>query len=326
MMQTPAGSIEGAVAKAINGEPLSKAIVELLPLESSATSTNATTSDDGKFAFRNVQPGRYKLVITRAGYVQPEYRPVVTVAAGERVNNLRFLLTQTGTIYGKIVDRNGRPMANAIVRALKPSYPDGRRSLRTEQTALTNDLGEYRLFWLTPGSYFLSAMPYWSAVHGMSPLITAGVEPKGDLATGVGSRTVAGLEGVSAGVRSSSILDKSVGATGPNETYVATYFPGTTDADRASSIKVAPGSDARSEDLTVVPVQTHRVRGVILNGITRRPAPRAQLRRARASASDVCATPGITGWGFLRSRTHTGRLCRESLGPQRQVHPIHHVR
>src|SRR5207244_11544642 len=86
---------------------------------------------------------------------------------------------------------------------------------------------------------------------------------------------------------------KSMGMPCPNEAYVATYFPGTTDPDRATSIDVRPGGNFGSADLTAMPVQTRHIRGVIMNGVTRQPDARAQLRRARASAVNTCASPGM---------------------------------
>lgn len=294
LAQAPAGSIQGVVIKSATGEPLAKAVVELRAENDAAVITNdAITTDDGKFTFHSVRPGQYKIVAARAGYVEHEYASAISVGSDQHIADVRLALTQTGTIYGHVVDRTGRPLTNATVRALKATYPEGRRTLKSEQTSITNDLGEFRLFWLTPGSYFLSALPYSSQEHTMAPMLTAGVEPKNDPGVGIGSRGVLGLEGVSVSVSSSSILNKSMGALGPNEAYVQNYFPGTTDPDRASVIEVTPGANYGSVDMTVTPVPTHRVSGVIMNGITRQPHPRAQLRRARASAVDVCASPGM---------------------------------
>ena len=71
---------------------------------------------------------------------------------------------------------DGQPAVNATVQALKATYPDGKRVLKPVQTAITNDLGEYRLFWLPPGSYFVSALPYSvdRAFGGPVLLLTSG--------------------------------------------------------------------------------------------------------------------------------------------------------
>jgi hypothetical protein len=62
-----------------------------------------------------------------------------------------------GTITGRVFDRDDGPLANVEVQALKLSYQEGEPVLNNVQTARTNDLGEYRLFWLQPGQYYVRA-------------------------------------------------------------------------------------------------------------------------------------------------------------------------
>src|SRR6185436_10184354 len=128
-------TIQGVITKAATGEGLSKAIVELQSIDAANAnnSYSATTSADGKFAFPNVPPGRYRLVANRAGYVRKEYRPIVEAGPDRPNTTIRLGMVQTGTIYGRIVDRAGQPLTNATVRALKTTYPDGKRTLSIEQ-------------------------------------------------------------------------------------------------------------------------------------------------------------------------------------------------
>jgi hypothetical protein len=59
-----------------------------------------------------------------------------------------------GVIAGRLYDRDGEAASNVTVQALKYVYQNGRRVLSSVQSAQTNDLGEYRLFWLPPESKF----------------------------------------------------------------------------------------------------------------------------------------------------------------------------
>jgi hypothetical protein len=289
LLQVPPALIQGTVIKSDGGEPLSKAIVELRTLESGSTpADSAITVEDGGFTFRNILPGRYRLVATRAGYVQTEFKSLISVGPGHQVTDLRLEMIPAGTIYGRITDRAGQPIANASVRALKATYPEGRRTLKTEQTAVTNDLGEYRLFWLAPGSYFVNALPSSSGTSGLAAVLTSGIDPKNDPAgAGKPNGPIQGII-MMGGFTPSAMLNKPIATTNPNEAYAPTYFPGTIDGDRASSIEVRPGTTVGSVDLTVTPVQTHHIRGAIINGVTRQPARTGQLRRARASALTEC--------------------------------------
>ena len=61
------------------------------------------------------------------------------------------------TISGRILDPQGRPAAIATVTAARLSYQEGRPTLVPMKTTTTNDRGEYRLYGLEPGEYFVRA-------------------------------------------------------------------------------------------------------------------------------------------------------------------------
>ena len=69
------------------------------------------------------------------------------------------LRSLTAAIAGRVYDRYGDPVGNANVQALKYVWQDGKRLLTAVQTVRTNDLGEYRLFWMQPGQYVVSGRP-----------------------------------------------------------------------------------------------------------------------------------------------------------------------
>src|SRR5207253_2987107 len=85
------------------------------------------------------------------------------------------------------------------------------------------DLGEYRLYWITPGKYFLRAD--YPAEQG-------------------------------GGLRSPNEF------VGPAEdAYVPSYYPGTSDPASASAIELLPGALMSAIDLTMVRTKTYTVRG-----------------------------------------------------------------
>src|SRR5262249_47932163 len=88
-------------------------------------------------------------------------------------------------------------------------------------------------------------------------------------------------------------LKKAEGGADAEEAFVTAYFPGTSDQDQASAVEVRPGSEIGAIDLTITAVRTHHIRGIIMNGATGKSAPRAQLRKARLSQLEVCASSGI---------------------------------
>src|SRR5206468_3397974 len=120
------------------------------------------------FLFENVSPGNYRLIATsEGGYVPAEYGQCsptgqgigFEIAAGQKMTGIQLAMAPTGSISGRVYDRDGDPLENAQVMALRPVYKNGRRTLTIVQAVATDDRGEYRLFWLAPGRYYVSAKP-----------------------------------------------------------------------------------------------------------------------------------------------------------------------
>ena len=62
-----------------------------------------------------------------------------------------------GVISGRVVDEDGDPISGASVQILRQAYMRGRKQLTPAQSNMTNDKGEYRIFGLAPGKYFVTA-------------------------------------------------------------------------------------------------------------------------------------------------------------------------
>ena len=66
-------------------------------------------------------------------------------------------------------------MPVARVQVSKLSYQNGRPEIVRQLATYTNDIGEYRLFWITPGSYYVSAE---NAQNNTTPMLR--VNPLGN--------------------------------------------------------------------------------------------------------------------------------------------------
>jgi hypothetical protein len=169
--QTATGSVEGTVLRTGTAEPIERVEVTLSP--GVPTPITVLTDKEGRFSFPNVAPGGYTINIHRDGYLvpgstldvasfqpaepSPPTRHTVNVGSGESVKGLTFFLTPGGIISGRILDLSGRPSVGVDVYALSPVYQEGRATVSPVKSALTNDRGEYRIFWLEPGSYVVRA-------------------------------------------------------------------------------------------------------------------------------------------------------------------------
>jgi protocatechuate 3,4-dioxygenase beta subunit len=158
--------LEGLVVAAATGTPVPRARVDVLR-EGGGLLQSALTDASGKFAIQNIPPGRYRLTASRDGFVPAQYGERSRGSAGRvlaldsrtQLKDIVIPLMQRSAVSGRMYDRYGDPVVNATVQALRHTYQDGRRILVQVSTARTNDLGEYRLFWLLPGQYVISGSP-----------------------------------------------------------------------------------------------------------------------------------------------------------------------
>jgi len=290
--QQPAtGSIQGIVSRAGTNEALSRATVEIHGDDRSDGSSArpdyiTTTENDGRFVIPNVKPGRYRVVVTRPGYVRRTLG--VAVFAG-RTEDLQAPLIATAAISGRVYGTNGEPFGNLDVAALKPSYQDGHRVLTPVQIVRTDDRGEYRLFWLSPGRYYVRAT-HRDAQTPIERMMSASAVANWMLVSG---GPVSGLALIrSTGDPAAAQPPMPPAETQPVERYMPVYFPGTT-ADRAAlAVDLSAGADARGVDIPLAPVRARRVRGVVINGATGQPAQYAGLD---VDGSDVGRSDPLRG-------------------------------
>jgi hypothetical protein len=163
--------IEGQVTNVATGAPVKKIDlllnrIDLDPRTGAQQTTYSATSDTGgKFAMTDIEPGKYRLTASGNGFVRATYgargpnRPGTTLSldAGQRLKDLNFKLTPHGVVTGRIVDEDGDPVARVSVQTQNYRRVEGRKQLTPSGSASTNDLGEYRIFGLGPGRYYLAA-------------------------------------------------------------------------------------------------------------------------------------------------------------------------
>ena len=67
------GVIRGRITSLDTGKPLRRAQVRLADEMSPRTPRTASTSNDGRYEFRDIPPGRYTLRVERSGYLALTY-------------------------------------------------------------------------------------------------------------------------------------------------------------------------------------------------------------------------------------------------------------
>jgi hypothetical protein len=93
-------SVSGMVVRLAGGEPLKGASVQLQNLENRAQTSSTVTDAGGRFEMKGIDPGCYRLSVSRNGFVPQEYgqrKPgdpgtILSLRAGQNLNDLLFRL------------------------------------------------------------------------------------------------------------------------------------------------------------------------------------------------------------------------------------------
>jgi hypothetical protein len=235
-VQKEKATVGGHVFRLDTGEPLKKAKVSLQTRDAGDFSDFLLTDNQGHFLFNGVPAGSYDLRVSRNGFVDAEYGQkklgtqgaILTLVPGQRMTDLIFKLARAGSISGHVFDEDGEPIARAEVIAYRASGHSGTEQRANDERNSTNDLGEFRVFDLPPGRYFLAVNYRILDYHGL-------------FAKEERQRF--------------------------NPGYLPTYYPNTTDPAKAQAISVNPGDEIRSIDFMLRPAHLVTVSGRVANGI-----------------------------------------------------------
>ena len=158
-----AAQISGVIKNADSDAPIGRARVtamsDALP-DARVTISHA----DGTYAITELPAGNYTISVTRTGFATQAYGQSrtqtgtpIAVAAGQQVGGIDLSLVPAGSIVGRILDEDGTPFAGAVVEAVISRFQSGSDTLFSVATTQTDDRGEFRLFGLAPGSYYVTA-------------------------------------------------------------------------------------------------------------------------------------------------------------------------
>ena len=242
--KTGSGRIRGRVTTAESGAPVRRAQVRISGTD--IQPKTAMTDAQGRFEFGDLPAGRFNLTSTKAGYVTVQYgqtRPfesgrAIELAEKQTLDKADISMPRGSVITGRIVDEFGEPVADAMVMAMRQMWAGGRRRLTPSgRTAQTNDLGQFRLYGLPPGDYYVSATLRNMDVMAMDMMgaMSPGGTPPGPT------------------------------ASSPSSGYAPTYFPGTVSVSDAQRITVAVGEEAQGTDFALSAVRMARISGLVIN-------------------------------------------------------------
>jgi Carboxypeptidase regulatory-like domain len=148
------GTIEGVVTRSGTGEPLHDVLVTATGVSGQK---RAVTDEKGRFLLADLASGAYSLEASAMLFVRAR-KNGLNVAPDQRLG-VDVQLTPTAVIAGRVYDQNQHPLAAVRVEALRYQYRDGTQVLVLAGTGHSDDRGEYRVYNLQPGAYYVRAVP-----------------------------------------------------------------------------------------------------------------------------------------------------------------------
>ncbi len=262
---TPTGRISGRVVTSDTGRPVKRARVFVTAAELPG-GRGVLTDDSGVFDLTELPAGRYTLTVSKSGFVSLSYgqrRPLqagtpLQLADGEQLKGIQFQLPRGGVIAGRVLDEDGEPVPGAMVRVMRYQYLQGDRRLTPAGTAQTDDRGQYRVWGLMPGDYYVNAL---TRLPGLGGRGFPGGPPGGPGRGGRGG--VAGIVGAIAGANVATLF----GGTEDQEqvNYAPTYYPGATSVNEARPITVGVSQEVGEINVALQLVRTARIAGRVTN-------------------------------------------------------------
>lgn len=236
------GVIQGTVLAADGESPLAKATVMLRKSggRGGAGERAARSDDRGQYEFTDLEAGKYLLSAMRNGFLPRNYGQKriqafrgrrggtpLTLGDGQVLSGIDFKLIRGGVVEGRVADEDYEPLSRVAVTLSGYQTVQGERTLVPVTRAQSDDRGQFRLFDIPPGSYFLSASQGGFRFFG-----------------GRGSR------GGGRGRRGQS--------------FPPTYYPGVPSPEQATRIEVSAGGEVGGFHLTLIESHTYRVGGRVL--------------------------------------------------------------
>ena len=229
------GSIRGKVVAIDTGAAVRRAQVRISGPD--IGTKTALTDTQGRYEFRELPAGRFNVSVSKSGFVTMQYgqtRPYepgrpIELAEAQKMDKADVSLPRGSVLAGRVVDEFGEAVAEAEVTAMRMQFSNGKRRLTPSgRNGATNDLGQFRIYGLPPGEYYVSA-----SLRNMNMMMLD-------------------MMGGGAG-----------GPTGSNQSsgYASTYYPSTPSPGDAQRITLAVGQELASVDIQLQPVKLAKITG-----------------------------------------------------------------
>jgi hypothetical protein len=187
----------------------------------------AETDDSGRVDFTGLPAASYSISVQAppAGFVRSDAPAFVPLKEGASAS-ATIRLMRAGAITGRILDESGDPLSRVNVRAVRKDAGFGYSRLATVGAmATSDDRGQYRIYDLAPGDYYVSASVTSQYVYRPPEQ----VQP------------------------------------GPRDGYVPTFHPGVGALEGAQAVPVKSGQDTGGVEFALLRGRLGRITGTVVD-------------------------------------------------------------
>ncbi len=182
--------VKGTVLNPVSGLPVSGALVVFNSEYFSAGAANEVGEDDdvvpsspakptdvqravtdisGGFSFEANLPAGMQLTISKQGYRTEDDEDSANVQVlPKHAQGIVVRMMPLGTIEGRLVNEDGDPLQGLTVQAVRIEIQNGRHVLKDDYASeVSDDRGEYRLWYVSPGNYYLKVLGRRGTVNSL---------------------------------------------------------------------------------------------------------------------------------------------------------------
>lgn len=258
------------------------------------------TDARGRFSIHSMAAGWYRVGAVARGYAEQFHQVkkgglglnLFELQPGRRRDDISIRLPRQAVLTGRVIDEHGRPVFSAYVQLMQYGPPPAKQKKLFPVTAtVTDDRGEYRLFGLLPGRYYIEAR-YQPGLDlsSLSPDDVAERFQRPRMAAGTFSPLF--------------------------------FYPGVTKLADAKPVEVTAGQVLSSLDISVRPFTA--TENVKLKPRYSPPRPRGDCEASGTVTNAVTGQPLQDAWVFLGSSTLGPPLLKTSTDAEGRfvVHAI----
>jgi hypothetical protein len=233
------GKIAGVVIDSASHQPVKKASVSILFLgdmtgiangsSQKESPHNLITDASGAFAFNDLSPGHYQLIVTHQNYPQARMggvHKIVQLTAVDSAATVTMELIPGAAVTGHVVDEDGDPLTNCNIQP--HAAKEFNQGIAMMHNSVARDDGSYRISGMPPGKYTITAQ-CTDAVFQPRPL-SEGPDPP------------------------------------PSAAYPMQFYPAASDIQSAQIVELLPGTEKSGVDFQIRPVPVTHIHGTLVAG------------------------------------------------------------